>query len=41
MLGPNGAGKTSILSAITGLYSCNDGEAYVGGHSIRNDMQSV
>ncbi|CAD8183724.1 unnamed protein product [Paramecium octaurelia] len=41
LLGPNGAGKTSILSAITGLYPCNDGEAYVGGYSIKTNMQSV
>ena len=36
LLGPNGAGKTSIISAITGLFACNDGDAFVGGMSIRN-----
>jgi ABC-type multidrug transport system ATPase subunit len=41
LLGPNGAGKTSIISAITGLFACNDGDAFVGGMSIRNQMQAV
>ena len=41
LLGPNGAGKTTLISMLTGLYPVNNGNAWVGGYSIRSDMQQV
>ena len=34
LLGPNGAGKTTLISMITGMFSSNNGNAWVGGYSI-------
>lgn len=36
LLGPNGAGKTTLISQLIGMYSPTDGNAYVGGFSIKN-----
>jgi len=41
LLGPNGAGKTSLISMLTGLYPPEKGNAWVGGHSILNQIHSV
>jgi ABC-type multidrug transport system ATPase subunit len=41
LLGPNGAGKTTALSMLTGSVSVTSGDAYVDGHSIRNDMMGA
>lgn len=41
LLGPNGAGKTSIISTLTGLYPCTDGNAWVAGYEIRTQMREV
>ena len=41
LLGPNGAGKTTLISLITGMYSPNSGNAWVGGYSIRNQLEKV
>ena len=41
LLGHNGAGKTTTMSVLTGLFSPTSGEAMVGGHSIRDDMDEV
>lgn len=41
LLGPNGAGKTSIISTITGLYGCSDGNAWIAGYDIRTNMREV
>ena len=41
LLGPNGAGKTSIISTITGLYACSDGNAWIAGYDIRTNMREV
>lgn len=41
LLGPNGAGKTTIISTITGLYACSDGNAWVAGYDIRTNMREV
>ena len=35
LLGPNGAGKTTLISLITGMYEPDNGNAWVGGYSIK------
>lgn len=37
LLGPNGAGKTTTISMISGLIDPTEGDATIGGHSIRTD----
>lgn len=39
--GPNGAGKTSLLRAIAGLLSVNQGTATVLGHDVVRDPRAV
>ena len=41
MLGPNGAGKTTLISMLTGLYSPTQGNAWVSGYDIRNQLELV
>ena len=41
LLGPNGAGKTTLIAMLTGLYPPNSGNAWVGGFSIRNQINQV
>jgi ABC-2 type transport system ATP-binding protein len=40
-LGPNGAGKTTTMKAITGIFSFNAGEIYIGGKSINGEAEEV
>ncbi len=37
LLGPNGAGKTTTISMISGLVAPSEGDATIGGHSIRTN----
>jgi ABC-2 type transport system ATP-binding protein len=37
LLGPNGAGKTTLISLATGLYSAQQGDIHIFGHSIRRN----
>jgi ABC-2 type transport system ATP-binding protein len=37
LLGPNGAGKTTLISLATGLYSAQQGDIRIFGHSIRRN----
>jgi len=37
LLGPNGAGKSTLFQVLTGLFVADQGEAKVGGHSLRDD----
>ena len=37
LLGPNGAGKSTTISMISGLLAPDDGDAFILGHSIRQN----
>lgn len=37
LLGPNGAGKTTTISMISGLITPSEGDATIGGYSIRKN----
>ena len=39
--GANGAGKTSLLRACAGLLALSAGEAFVLGHDLRDDRESL
>ncbi|MFX0074419.1 MAG: ABC transporter ATP-binding protein [Candidatus Hermodarchaeota archaeon] len=41
LLGPNGAGKTSIINILCGLIEQTDGEAFVGGYHVKDDIQDI
>jgi len=40
-LGPNGAGKTTTIRALLGYLKPNNGEAYIFGKSIKNDIVEI
>ena len=41
LLGPNGAGKTTTISMLSCLLQPTEGDALVGGHSVRRDSYAV
>ncbi|EGG25152.1 hypothetical protein DFA_03400 [Cavenderia fasciculata] len=41
VLGPNGAGKTTTFSMLTGLFGPTHGDAYIYGHSISDEMNTI
>jgi ABC-2 type transport system ATP-binding protein len=41
LLGPNGAGKSTIISMLSCLLQPTQGDAFVEGHSVRQDPQGV
>ena len=41
LLGPNGAGKTTTVRILATLLRATGGDAFVGGHDVRRDPQSV
>lgn len=41
LLGPNGAGKTTTISMLSCLLAPTDGDAFVGGHSVRGQPLKV
>ena len=40
-LGPNGAGKTTLISMLTGMYRPSNGNAWIAGYDIRNQLDVV
>lgn len=36
LLGPNGAGKSTLFQVLTGLFSADEGDVSVAGHSLRD-----
>lgn len=41
LLGPNGAGKTTTISMISGLIEPSEGDAFIGGYSIRQQPRQA
>merc|ERR1711998_475692 len=42
LLGHNGAGKSTAINMLTGLFPVSEGNAYIGGNSVRDDgMQNI
>lgn len=41
LLGVNGAGKTTTIKMLSGLTEINNGEAYILGKSVKNDLEDV
>src|SRR5262245_51146229 len=41
LLGPNGAGKTTAVNILTTLIPADDGEAWIGGHSVAREPAAV
>jgi ABC-2 type transport system ATP-binding protein len=41
LLGPNGAGKTTVVQILSTLIQADAGEAWVAGHNVAGDAQSV
>lgn len=41
LLGPNGAGKTTTISMLSCLLTPTQGDATIGGHSVRKEPQRV
>ena len=41
LLGPNGAGKSTLINLIIGLIKADNGDVFVGGHSINKEPIKV
>ena len=41
LLGPNGAGKTTLISLLTGVYPSTCGNAWIGGFSVKYQLEIV
>jgi ABC-2 type transport system ATP-binding protein len=41
LLGPNGAGKTTTINILCGLINQTEGDAFVGGYDVRNDLTKI
>ena len=41
LLGPNGAGKTTTINILCGLIEQTEGEAFVGGYDVREDLKNI
>ena len=41
LVGPDGAGKTTTMRLLCGLLDPSEGEAWVAGHSVANQLDAV
>ena len=41
LLGPNGAGKTTMISILTGINQSDQGDAWINGFSVLEDLPSI
>ena len=41
LLGPNGAGKTTIINILCGLINQAEGDAFVGGYNVKEDLSKI
>ena len=41
LLGPNGAGKTTTINILCGLIEQTEGEAFVGGYCVKEELQNI
>ena len=41
LVGHNGAGKTTAINMLTGMLSTTEGDSYIYGLSVKNDMDKV
>lgn len=41
LLGPNGAGKTTLVNILTTMLPPTEGDAWIGGHSVRTQPDEV
>lgn len=41
LLGHNGAGKTTAINILTGGDSADAGDAYIFGHSVTREMDTI
>ena len=41
LLGPNGAGKTTIINILCGLINQTEGNAFVGGYDVRENLKKI
>ena len=41
LLGPNGAGKTTLISMLTGMIPTSNGNAWLNGLDIKNNLEQV
>ena len=41
LLGPNGAGKSTMMSMLTGIETCDEGDGYINGSSVTWDLETA
>ena len=41
LLGPNGAGKTTTINILCGLLKQTEGDAFVGGYDVKNNLSKI
>jgi ABC-2 type transport system ATP-binding protein len=41
LLGPNGAGKTTTINILVGLLNQTEGDAFVGGYNVKNNLNKI